>query len=770
MLMHCGVVIRFLICLCLVRFTVAKCYPQKCGSMSVSYPFWINNSSCGYPGFHITCQKDKVTGMLAPFFYVNVGNYTDGKLKGNYKDGFLYPYKIIEIGYTGFLVIDSYYNYAWTCDNTFGTTYFHLPSEGPFTISNSNKFVVVGCNTSGTYSFGGLGEVRCVAICDPQTDRPYCRYGCCEINLPNNWPAIDFTGGGMFPIFNSSDKKYYNECGFSTIFDPSTFKIVDNRSNIYWGRGGEVSYGLRLNWGIGLHNCSTAKATTNYSCSSNGECIDSPSRKGHVCRCLPGYEGNGYFNGTDIDECSDKRLNMCVGEEGRGMCVNSVGSYNCSCAKGYQGDGFVNGTRCISPSSNRAIFPPIIGSVISFVVVCLAASFVVWWLKKRHLKVVEAKYFQQLQQYIASRVGRESLRMFSAKELARASNNYSKEMVLGSGGFGTVFKGILLDDTLVAIKQSKQALNLEDDHEFLNEITILSQINHKNIVKLLGCCIQAKFPLLVSEFIPNGTLFEHLHSKEGFLSWASRLQIAIETAEALAYLHSGASQPIFHRDVKSSNILLNERLSPKLADFGISRLISASNNTHLTTSIVGTRGYLDPEYFQTFQLTEKSDVYSFGVVLVELLTSRLPICAGKASDEWSLSSLFLSRLNQNRLKEILDSKVLEEGNLQQMEDTGRLARECLHLERRKRPYMKEVVEELFWIRGGTRKTKFHDSVKCDDAIFEDTKISREASQTSYEFRSHSFPSAIAGTSEEPFSALIEMSTLSEQIDFKGKHY
>ncbi|GLJ24243.1 hypothetical protein SUGI_0462270 [Cryptomeria japonica] len=649
-----------------------------CGSINVSYPFWINNDACGYPGFQITCgDKDIGIPWLAPFLY--------GASSGNNSE----PYDaILEIDYTGYLVINSFNIYAESCEaNSSGASYYDLPSDGPFTISNSNRFIVVGCDTFGNYSFGGLGEVGCVSKCDSQNDRPYCRYGCCEINLPNNQQSINFTGG---------------------------------------------------------------------------ECIDSPSGKGYVCRCLPGYEGHGYFKGTDctdINECSDRKLNMCVGAEGGGICLNSVGSYNCSCVKGYEGDGFRNGTRCIYTSSNRAVFPAIIGSVSSFVVVCLAGSIVVWWLKKRHLKVVEAKYFQQLQQHIASRVGRESLRMFSAKELTRTSNNYSKEMVLGSGGFGTVFKGILLDGTLVAIKKSKQALNLEDDHEFLNEVSILSQINHRNIVKLLGCCIHTKFPLLVSEFVTNGTLFEHLHSKESYLAWASRLQIAIETAEASAYLHSGASQPIFHRDVKSCNILLNERLSPKLADFGISRLISASNDTYLTTNIMSTRGYLDPEYFQTYQLTEKSDEYSFGVVLVELLTSLKPISTERASEEWNLSYLFLSRLNDNRRTEILDSKVLKEENLQQMEDMGRLARECLHLERRKRPLMKEVVEELFWIRGGTRKTKFHDSVNCDDAIFEQTTISRKTPQNSYEFRSYTFPSTAGSTSEEPSTALIEMSTL-----------
>lgn len=401
------------------------------------------------------------------------------------------------------------------------------------------------------------------------------------------------------------------------------------------------------------------------------------------------------------------------------------------------------------------------GSVSSFLVVCLAASLLVWCLKKRHLKLVEAKYYQLLQQHIVSTVGRESLRIFSAKEMARASNNYSSEMVLGTGGFGTVFKGILLDGTVVAIKKSKQALNLEDDHEFLNEVAILSQINHRNIVKLLGCCIQTKFPLLLSEFVPNGTLFEHLQSKEGSLSWASRLQIAIETGEALAYLHSGASQPIFHRDIKSSNILLNEKLSPRVADFGISRLISVSNNTHVTTNIMGTTGYLDPEYFQTYQLTEKSDVYSFGVVLVELLTSLKPFSVERGSEEMSLSGLFLSRLNHNRLTEILDSKVLEEEILQEMEDMARIARECLHFERRKRPSMKEVVEELVWVRGGTRKTKIHDNVKREDAIFEERSISREASQTSHEFRSYTFPPTVGITSEEAFSKPVQMSALTK---------
>ncbi|GLJ24092.1 hypothetical protein SUGI_0459420 [Cryptomeria japonica] len=166
---------------------------------------------------------------------------------------------------------------------------------------------------------------------------------------------------------------------------------MDNGTNLFWGEGRKADYGLRLSWRIGNHNCSTAKGTAYYYCSINGECLQSPSEKGHVCRCLPGYEGNGYLNGTDctdIDECSNRSLNACVEPSKGGVCHNFAGSYNCSCAKGYTGDGFM----CKAESSD-AVLPAI------------AASFLVWWLKKRHLKLLEAKYFQQLQQYIASRVG-----------------------------------------------------------------------------------------------------------------------------------------------------------------------------------------------------------------------------------------------------------------------------------------------------------------------------------------------------------------------------
>ncbi|GLJ24087.1 hypothetical protein SUGI_0459370 [Cryptomeria japonica] len=515
---HGAVVVRFVICVCFVGFTAAKCVPERCGSMKVSYPFWIKNSDCGYPGFNITCMKDESSGIMIPFLPAYNGNSSTSLT--------LTYYKIMKIDYMGYLNIDSTSLRAWSCKNdTANLQVFQLPPHGPFAISKSNKFVIVGCYAVGTYKYLKWGEARCVSTCylrHPQVDPPYCRYGCREITLRDNWKWFNFTGGGSFSL-NGSD-----ECGFSTILDPSTFKVVDNKTNVFWGEDRKPEYGLNLNWGINLQNCSMAKATVNYSCSANVECIDSPSGKGHVCKCLPGYEGNGYSNGTDcidIDECRKKDLNKCVQASKGGECHYLAGSYNCSCTKGYTGDGFKNGSTCESlKKSDKTIMLAAIGSISAFVGASLGVCGLVWLVRKRYLKHTRDEFFRCNGGFLLERILAEKgkqmegkkFRKFSENELKSASRGYSNDMKLGTGGSSTVYKGILSNGTPVAIKKFKEIpIGVESEesvNQFINEMVILSSLNHKNVVNLVGCCLQTQSPLLVYEFVDGGTISHQLCS------------------------------------------------------------------------------------------------------------------------------------------------------------------------------------------------------------------------------------------------------------------
>ncbi|MBA0790998.1 hypothetical protein Gohar_015606 [Gossypium harknessii] len=227
-------------------------------------------------------------------------------------------------------------------------------------------------------------------------------------------------------------------------------------------------------------------------------------------------------------------------------------------------------------------------------------------------------------------------RIFSYKEIKAATNNFKE--VIGRGSFGSVYLGKLSDGKPVAVKVRFDKTQLGAD-SFINEVHLLSQIHHQNLVSLEGFCHELKHQILVYEYLPGGSLADHLYgpnSQKVSLSWIRRLKIAVDAAKGLDYLHNGSDPRIIHRDVKCSNILLDCEMNAKVCDFGLSKQVTLADATHVTTVVKGTAGYLDPEYYSTQQLTEKSDVYSFGVVLLELICGREPLTHSGTPDSFNL--------------------------------------------------------------------------------------------------------------------------------------
>jgi serine/threonine protein kinase len=316
---------------------------------------------------------------------------------------------------------------------------------------------------------------------------------------------------------------------------------------------------------------------------------------------------------------------------------------------------------------------------------------------------MKERFFKQnhgllLQQLLSQKADIGERMIITLGELEKATNNFDESHKVGGGGHGVVYKG-LLDLQVVAIKKSKIIIQREID-DFINEVAVLSQINHRNIVKLLGCCLETEVPLLVYEFISNGTLAHHLHVEgPDSLSWSERLRIALEISKALAYLHSAASTQILHRDIKSSNILLDDNLIAKVSDFGASKYIQI-DQTGVTTVVQGTIGYLDPMYYYTCRLTDKSDVFSFGVLLIELLTRKKPFVYRTNGGE-SLVSHFASLLDEDGLVSIMDPQIMKEADGEQIKEVATLAAMCTKLNGEDRPKMREVemtLENLRYIK------------------------------------------------------------------------
>ncbi|GFZ02194.1 similar to WALL ASSOCIATED KINASE (WAK)-LIKE 10 [Actinidia rufa] len=565
-------------------------------------------------------------------------------------------------------------NPAWT----------QLGDTSPFTFSDTlNKFTVIGCDDFALIS-GSLPRnftSGCVSLCSKKEDvlDGYCTgIGCCQTSIPKG--LKDFYTQ-LTSLANHTKVWSFDPCSYAFVGaqDIFTFRGASDFSNLGFMNRTMDTVPVVLDWAIGNQTCVEAQNSSDYLCQKNSVCTDfDRGNGGYRCSCNEGFFGNPYL------------------------------SPGC---QGYLGDGRKDGHSCIAKSSQFPVIKFSLGLSLGFVSFLVGVSWIYFGIKRRKLIKLREKFFQQnggflmKQQISSNEGGPENSKVFTAEELEKATNNFAEDRILGRGGYGVVYKGVLLDQRVVAIKKSR-IMDESQIEQFINEVVILTQVNHRNVVKLLGCCLETEVPLLVYEYVSNGTLFQHIHKGLSWLSWDNRLRIAAEAAGAFAYLHSAASIPIIHRDVKSANILLDDNYVAKISDFGASRLVPL-DQTQVTTLVQGTLGYLDPEYFHTSQLTEKSDVYSFGVVLAELLTGKKPLCPDRPPKERNLATYFIMSLKENKLFQILEPRVVREGTLEQLQTIGELVKRCLCMKSEDRPTMKELVVELESLRKFTKHPWVH---------------------------------------------------------------
>ncbi|KAM0019886.1 putative protein kinase RLK-Pelle-WAK-LRK10L-1 family [Helianthus debilis subsp. tardiflorus] len=561
------------------------CVPKNCGDgVNITYPFFIHdlqNSSCGYPGFHLTCSNNSPMLRLS-------GN--DFKVK--HMDPKTHS---VRLQYTAALS---------SCPST----------EIKNLTLDPNRFIINNSTTS---------KIVRITRCE------------------NTTVATDL------------DKYRIRSC--QTKNTTEFVMVNDGNMRDVCGGGGEI-----VEMPVEL---------------DGGETV---------------VDGGNYLKVAERGFVMTWRAADCgVCEESGGRCGfdSSAFEFRCLCADGPRG------STCKPEKSKPTtiIILVVVGCAIIFALATGVFLIHRAYKRKALMCTDKSRELEDASVYFGVSV-------FSYAELQDATNHFDSSKELGDGGFGTVYYGKLRDGREVAVKRLYEH-NYKRVQQFMNEVEILTRLRHKNLVSLYGCTSRrSRELLLVYEYIPNGTVADHLHgdlAKQSPLTWQIRMKIAIETASALVYLHASE---IIHRDVKTNNILLDTDYCVKVADFGLSRLLP-NDVTHVSTAPQGTPGYVDPEYYQCFQLTDKSDVYSFGVVLIELISSMPALDISRSRDEIVLANMAINRIQRCALNELIDPFLASDPDTEKMTTlVAELAFRCLQFDSETRPTMVEVLEALKVIR------------------------------------------------------------------------
>ncbi|KAJ0961497.1 hypothetical protein J5N97_002001 [Dioscorea zingiberensis] len=665
------IILRFceallLLLLVILPRTKAVCPGDEtiCGNISIPYPFGLSPKCARSKDLVLSCNQT----FNPPKLSFKSSRTKNGK-------NYTYDIEVINISLEqGLLQAKTpvvVFNFSeFTFGNytpPLGYRPFTLPIHGPYTISQRhNLLTAVGCGAAASLTNTDFSEnlVMCAQKCSSAnlTNGYYKDIGCCQTSIP---PGLRSYGLKARLLHSTSSFSHLAKIFLveKDKFTCDSLYMDPNSSHL----NHSTMFPFVLEWVVNKTTCDiAARDLTTFACiSKNSTCI--PTEPGYICNCSSGYQGNPYIS---------------------------------------------NGCQVVVVLAG-------VGASFGLLVV-LALLFLVHrkW-KARNLKKTKRRNYQcnhgmLLEKLISLDEGGvcdQGFMVFPLTEIEKATNNFDATRILGNGGHATVYKGLLSDKRVVAIKKSK-LINPQEIKEFINEVFILSRIRHRNVVKLLGCCLETEVPLLVYEFIPNGTLAEHLHmwQRPSSLSWDDRLRIASETAGALAHLHCDiASISVFHRDVKTSNILLDSNFTAKVSDFGASRSIPLheSATAGLATVAQGTFGYLDPEYYSTGQLTQKSDVYSFGVILAELLTGEKPISQSRPGGQANLRTYFVSATKENCIFKIVEPHIVNNNTRKDIEAVAMLAETCLKMKGDERPTMKEVEMALMSLRWSKKQQHQH---------------------------------------------------------------
>ncbi|MCO5556157.1 hypothetical protein L7F22_009701 [Adiantum nelumboides] len=497
-----------------------ECLKQTCGTVSVSYPFKLNgmdNCPSFSPFFNLHC-KQGVQLYLTNMTYNNAS--VDVRILHLDTNNL-----IVDATALGSSPMTPSPNGNGSCLSATEFSSLSLPTfPSPFFISDDNLFGSFGCsmgiligaellrNASNSEPYLRTVELGgCSVLCPGDEKNPECGgHTCCVSNLGQGTSfrgVIYYVYPSSFITNTSFDDNAECQSMYATVFHPN-YSDFSNKT-----------YGINLKWALPSNHTqsvSDLKSTIDFACSNNS----------HI------------------------------------TIVQEVPGYYCSCQHGFDGDGYSQGLGC---AALRQSFAALCRKVVIFVGLLLGGVviFAIWWRRRTKRKYFLQNGGVQLQDMIVKAGGKWESRLFTAQELKEATENYADHMKLGMGGFGTVYKGLLSDGRLVAIKKANRAEG--GNEQFLNELQILMHINHRNIVRLLGCCMETAMPLLVYEYVSHGNVRENLdEGGTGVMGWEQRLKVARQTADALAYLHAAVFPPILHRDVKSANVLLDDNLDVKV--------------------------------------------------------------------------------------------------------------------------------------------------------------------------------------------------------------